>query len=137
MKFDYKAIAGDHKRPFIPITLRNPKNDKSVECYALVDSGSERNLFAPVIGEIIGIDIEHGVQHPIAGIVAGERRSFFDHKIEMIVGGWRFATTVGFMPNLSSQAGQGVVGQNGFFEHFNFVKFDKRKNMVELGNFVR
>src|ERR1700694_5194460 len=126
MKFEYKAIASDHKRPFIPITLRNPKTKESVDCYALVDSGSERNLFARVLGEIIGIDIERGVQRPIGGIVEGERGIVF--------GGWAFSTTVGFMPNLSSQAGQGAVGQNGFFEHFNFVKFDKRKNAVELGN---
>ena len=44
---------------------------------------------------------------------------------------------VGFMPGISSQAGEGVLGQSGFFDQFSFVKFDKRKNVVELGNFVR
>src|SRR5947207_3003022 len=128
MKFDYEAIGNSRKRPFIPISLRDPKTKATVECWALVDSCADCNWFAPVLGEIMGIDIEHGVQRPIGGVVAGEGRSFFEHELEIIVGGWAFITKVGFMPNISSQAGEGIVGQTGFFDHFNFVKFDKRKN---------
>jgi len=75
MKFEYKDIGSRRKRPFIPITLRNPKNHKEVQCYALVDSGSDCNLFSPVLGEIIGIDVQNGIQRPIAGVVAGEKIS--------------------------------------------------------------
>lgn len=135
MKFDYKAIASSRKRPFIPIKLRNPETKEVVECWALVDSGSDCNLFAPVLGEIIGVDVQGGVQRPIHGVVAGEKRSYFEHDLELIVGGWTFTTKVGFMPDMSSQAGEGVVGQTGFFDHFNYVKFDKRKDVVELGGF--
>ena len=136
MRFEYKAIASDHKRPFIPIALCNPKTNKCVDCYALVDSGSERNLFIPILGELIGLDIENGLQRPIQGVVAGQNRSFFDHEIDIVVGDKKFRATVGFMPDLSAQAGQGVVGQNGFFDHFNYVKFDKVGNSIELGHLI-
>jgi hypothetical protein len=134
MKFDYKQIGSHRKRPFIPVKIRNPRTDKTVECYALVDSGADFNLFAPVLGEIIGVNVDEGVQRPVNGVVSGEQRSYFEHELELIVGGWTFASTIGFMPELSSQAGEGIVGQNGFFDHFNFVKFDKRRNVLELGN---
>ena len=135
MKFEYKAIGTSRKRPFIPIKLRNPKTKDIVECWALVDSGSDCNLFAPVLGEIIGVDVQNGRQRPIAGVVAGEKRSYFEHDLELIVGGWTVRTKIGFMPSISSLAGEGVVGQAGFFDHFSYVKFDKRKDFVELGNF--
>lgn len=136
MKFEYKAIGSKRRRPFIPVTLRNPKTKEVVECWALVDSGADCNLFASVLGEIIGLDIESGIQRPVAGIVAGEKRSYFEHELELIVGGWTFHAKVGFMPSISSQAGEGIVGQSGFFNNFKYVKFDKNNEFVELGNFV-
>jgi len=135
MKFEYKDIGSRRKRPFIPITLRNPKNHKEVQCYALVDSGSDCNLFSPVLGEIIGIDVQNGIQRPIAGVVAGEKRSYFEHEVEFVIGEQAFATKVGFMPSMSTQAGEGIVGQTGFFDRFSFVKFNKGKHLIELGQF--
>ncbi|HEY4526542.1 MAG TPA: hypothetical protein VJK53_01710 [Candidatus Paceibacterota bacterium] len=137
MKFDYREIGSRRKRPFIPIKIRNPKNSQAVECYALVDSGSDCNLFAPVLGEIIGMQVEMGIQRPVSGVVGGERRGYFEHLLEIEVGGWSFATTIGFMPGISSQAGEGVLGQTGFFDHFNFVKFDKRTHIIEIGSFIK
>ena len=136
MKFEYRQIGSQRRRPFIPIKIRNPQNEREVGCFALVDSGSDCNLFAPVLGEIIGVRIEDGIQRPISGVVAGERRRYFEHQLEIEVGGWSFQTTVGFMPGISSQAGEGLLGQTGFFDHFNFVKFDKLKHIVELGGFA-
>ena len=46
MKFAYKKVRGDRERPFIP-GIRNPKTGNTVECYALVNSRLDRNLFAP------------------------------------------------------------------------------------------
>jgi hypothetical protein len=47
-----------------------------------------------------------------------------------------FPAKVGFMPDLATNAGEGVVGQIGFFDRFKFVKFEKRNSFVELGAFV-
>ena len=38
--------------------------------------------------------------------------------------------------DLASNAGEGVVGQIGFFDRFKFVKFEKRNSFVELGAFL-
>ena len=43
--------------------------------------------------------------------------------------------TGGVMPGIASNAGEGIVGQSGFFDHFRYVKFDKRRGLVELGRF--
>ena len=136
MKFPYRQIGSRRARPFIPIKIRNPKSGKEVPCYALVDSGADCNLFAPVLGEILGLDVARGEERPISGVVAGERRVYFEHDLEIEVSGWRFRSKVGFMPGIASNAGEGIVGQSGFFDHFRFVKFDKRKGFVELGGFV-
>ncbi len=40
------------------------------------------------------------------------------------------------MRELASNTGEGIVGQTGFFDQFKFVKFDKRKGTVELGEFL-
>ena len=135
-EFAYKSIGSARERPFIPIKIRNPNTGSSVECYALVDSGSDCNLFAPILGDIIGIDVERGRERPVGGVAAGERRSYFGHDLEVMVGGWIFPTKVGFMRELASNTGEGVVGQTGFFDQFKFVKFDKRKGTLELGEFL-
>jgi len=38
-------------------------------------------------------------------------------------------------PSMSTQAGEGIVGQTGFFDRFSFVKFNKGKHLIELGQF--
>jgi hypothetical protein len=136
MKFAYKKIGSARERPFVPIKIRNPKTGSSVDCYALVDSGSDCNLFAPILGDIIGVDVERGRERPIGGVVAAQRRTFFEHDLEIVVGGWVFPAKVGFMRELASNTGEGIVGQTGFFDQFKFVKFDKRKGTVELGEFL-
>jgi hypothetical protein len=77
-----------------------------------------------------------GSSTAISGVVAGERRIYFEHDLEIEVSGWRFQSKVGFMPGIASNAGEGIVGQVGFFDHFSYVKFDKRKGFVELGGFL-
>jgi len=134
MKFDYKDIGEGALRPHIRIKIRNPKNAEEVSCYALVDSGADMSLFDPILAAAIGIDFEQGVQRPVQGVVAGAPGYFFEHTVEVIIGGHIIPMSVGFMPGMASN-GNGLLGQSGFFEAFNFVKFDKRRHVVELGSF--
>src|SRR3989338_10780322 len=62
-------------------------------------------------------------------------REDFEHEVEFVIGEQAFATKVGFMPSMSTQAGEGIVGQTGFFDRFSFVKFNKGKHLIELGQF--
>lgn len=50
--------------------------------------------------------------------------------MQITVGGWSYATQVGFLPNMAN-AGYRIVGQRGFFDIF-AVKFDYLKQEIEL-----
>lgn len=132
MKFDYKRLPNGIERPIIPITVRNPRTDQSLRYYALVDSGADSCIFGSEIGELIGLDITAGRSLSVSGVVEGERRPYYVHKIEVEIGGWPKLTEVGFMPELSKN-GHGILGQAGFFDRFSFVKFEYHKSTIELG----
>ncbi len=132
MKFAYKQFGSGIERPIIPIVVRNPATQQSVRYQALVDSGADRCIFAGEIGELIGLDVAAGAEHPVSGVVAGQTRPYYLHDVEIEVGGRSRAAVVGFMPDLAPN-GHGLLGQSGFFDLFSFVKFERPKGMVELG----
>lgn len=55
---------------------------------------------------------------------------YYQHDIEIEVGGWSSKVEAGFMEGVS-HFNYGVVGQKGFFNMF-IVKFDLLKQRVEL-----
>ena len=132
MKFVYKRFASGVERPIIPVIVRNPATQQSVRYQALVDSGADQCIFAGEMGELIGLDVTAGTEHKVSGVVAGQTRPYYLHDVEIEIGGWRRAATVGFMPDLAAN-GHGLLGQAGFFDLFSFVKFQRPKGTVELG----
>ena len=140
MDFEYKRYmlpSGDViARPVIPVLIRNPRNNESIEYEALVDSGADRCVFPSEIGEMIGIDIKAGEQHLVSGVVEGERRPFYLHPVEVTPGGYGAARILhlmaGFMPDLSD-SGHGLLGQRGFFDNISFVTFRGHKGILEIG----
>jgi hypothetical protein len=133
MKFAYKRFAHGVERPIIPIVVCNPLTQQWVRYLALVDSGADQCVFAGEIGELIGLDVTAGVQRRVSGVVAGQIRPYYMHDVELELGGWRRSVTVGFMPDLALN-GHGLLGQTGFFDLFSFVKFERPKGTVELGD---
>jgi hypothetical protein len=87
MKFAYKKIAKDVQRPIIPITIRNPRTDRSVRYFTLVDSGAGLPIFRSEIAEVIGIDLAAGIRKNISGVIAGESRVYDLHQVEIEAGG--------------------------------------------------
>jgi hypothetical protein len=86
-------------------------------------------IFDAQIGELLGIDVKSGKAVKVAGIT-GAVENYFIHRVKIIVGGWDYGVSVGFLPNIA-RLGYGVVGQNGFFDIF-VVKFDLLKEEIEL-----
>ena len=132
MKFSYKELATGHVRPIIPIAVRNPKTKKSTRYYGLIDSGSDTCIFSSEIADVIGIDVKSGREQPIGGVVEGQRRSMYFHTVEVEIAGWTHSCEVAFMPDLAKN-GHGLLGRNGFFNRFSFVKFEQGKESIELG----
>jgi hypothetical protein len=142
MRFDYKSYRQEHgadiRRPVIEVVLRNLRDTTApvVAYEALVDSGSDRNIFPAELAEVLGIDLTapDSIRY-VGGVVAGERRPVYFHPIEMELGGLggpSFWTMVGFMPQLS-KAGYGLLGRKGFFDEFTFVKFKDADRLLEIG----
>jgi hypothetical protein len=132
MRFEYKRYqrehTGDIERPVIEIILRNLRDPLStpIAYEALVDSGSDRNIFPAEIADLLGINLK-ATDHVlnVGGVVAGEGRSVYFHPVEIEVGGLggpAFMTSAGFMPEFS-KGGYGLLGRIGFFNEFTFVKF--------------
>lgn len=135
MKFGYKYLGGGYERPIIPIRLRDTNGD-DLHHEALIDSGADMCLFDAQLGELLGLDVESGKRHEVAGVVARETRSYYVHEIEYKIGNQKFLAKVGFMHDFA-KTGHGILGQNGFFDRVKFVKFEKVKGVIEIGPKIR
>lgn len=146
MQFKYKRTPNPHgidiTRPVIPIILRNLRASQihAIGYEALVDSGSDRCIFPAELADLLGINLgESSRVLYVAGVVAGERSPIYLHPIEIEVGGLGgpvFETQAGFMPDFS-KSGHGLLGRDGFFDQFSFVKFKDLDNLLEIGKQVR
>lgn len=146
MQFSYKRYPNpkgiDITRPVIPITLRNPLATRALQIgyEALVDSGSDRSIFPAELADLLNIDLRTSTKILyVAGVVAGERRPIYLHPIEIEVGGRdgsTFEVLAGFMPDFS-KSGHGLLGRDGFFDQFSFVKFKDLDNVIEIGKWQR
>ena len=127
MKFRYKRF-GNHLRPVIPIKISY--GNRSVEYNVLIDSGADSSIFDDRLAPLLGIDIATGTPARVGGI-AGQTALYFIHPVKIEVGGWPIEMQVGFLPLPVGTFNYGVVGHEGFFEHF-VVTFDLLKEEIEL-----
>jgi hypothetical protein len=95
--------------------------------HALVDSGSDRNLFPASLGEAIGIDIKSGKSCPVYGI-GNIKLTTYEHEVELHLGAESFKTTIDF----SYEQEMPLLGRNGFFDLFKRVEFREEKKEVEF-----
>jgi len=102
-----------------------------VPYFALIDSGADMNLVHAELAPLLGIDLEAGERRDIGGIVDGERRPFYLHRVTLHIGDRAHPNVeVGFMPSLS-KSGHGLLGQYGFFDLYR-VTFDLPQGEIEL-----
>jgi hypothetical protein len=129
MKFPYTNLPHGFKRPIARIVVAN--GDRQVPYYALIDSGADLNLMHAELAPLLGIDLEAGERRDIGGIVDGEARPLYMHRVTLHVGDRvHHNVEVGFMPSLS-KTGHGLLGQYGFFDLYR-VLFDLPRGEIEL-----
>jgi hypothetical protein len=116
--------------------LRNACEATVIAYEALVDSGSDRNIFPAELASLIGIDVTATDNvRDIGGVVAGERRRVYFHHVEMELGGPGgpcIQTLVGFMTDFTN-IGYGLLGRRGFFDRFAYVKFNEIDSTLQIG----
>ena len=102
-----------------------------VEAEALVDSGSDRNIFDAEYAELLGIDdlSEGGIETPIMG-VTGEKKIGYAHDVIIQFGKYAINTNVIFLPDMPDEH-KAILGQEGFFD-MGSIKFRYRKRTFEI-----
>ncbi|MGW2697055.1 aspartyl protease family protein [Streptomyces sp. NPDC001296] len=102
-------------------------NRLTYEYMALVDSGADVNVFDVEIAIALGINLKAGEAVDIVTVMGGVETVYF-HPITITVGGYRFDTWAAFRERSSDY---GVVGQNGFFNHF-VITFDRQAEELDI-----
>ena len=108
----------------IALPAKNAPRTKRFE--AVIDSGASRCLFHGSIGRFIGLDIEKGPVEDTLGI-AGSSKTHL-HEISLYLPGGIVNVTAGFSDDLPIA---GLLGMNGFFDHFKVV-FDPTAQRCEI-----
>ncbi len=114
-------------RPIIPITICYLKSKVRYE--ALIDSGADCNIFEAQLGELIGLNVKTGIKRQFGGIT-GQSAIAYMHKIVIAVDNYEVETECGFSEDISMD-GCGILGQNGFFNHFK-IYFDRSAEIIQL-----
>lgn len=111
-------------RPTVPIKV-SYGSKVTTPFQALVDSGSDRNLFPSEIGKILGIPVKKGMLRPIFGI-GKAKISAYTHKVLLNFEGWSFEVEVDF----SDEQKIPLLGRFGFFDQFKRVLFREKKKEI-------
>jgi len=113
-------------RPTVPIKIGFGKK-VSFAFQALVDSGSDRNLFPASIGEITGLNIRKGVKLEIMGIGRVKIISF-THEVTLYIEKCTFDVEIDF----SYDQEVPLLGRNGFFSLFKRIDFKEKKKVISF-----
>ncbi len=135
MKFPYFKLPNrDPKRkffavPWIPVSIK--ASDSERRFLMLVDSGADTCILDKDVAKFLGINIYEGEQIKTGGI--GEAANiYYFNDIYLNVGGEEIKTWCGFKDGyLMDGMIAGVLGRQGFFDHFK-VCIDEKSKEVEL-----
>ncbi len=110
----------------VQIALPPPNSPRTKRFEVVIDSGATRCLFDSSLAEYIGIDLKTCPVEVTQGI-GGDAVTYI-HDIALFVPGGPIVIKAGFKENLPVA---GLLGMNGFFEHFRVV-FDPTGKYCEL-----
>lgn len=94
---------------------------------ALIDSGSDGNLFPYQLGEILGISFKKIKPKIITGI-GNHQIKAYTSKINIWIGNSRFESEADFNHDQMTP----LLGRNGFFSLFKSLSFNEAKKMVDI-----
>lgn len=113
--------------PLIPIRLSIGTRKTLYPLEALMDSGSDENLFPARIGEVLGIDFKKIEMKILYGI--GESKIIaYNAKITVWIDNEKFETSA----NFSYKQKELILGRDGFFNLFKEVTFREGEKYLEL-----
>jgi hypothetical protein len=113
--------------PLIPIKLAKIHGQISPQFDALLDSGSDRNLFPMSLARYLGIDFGKTKPSRVYGI-GKDYISAYCAKIILWLGTKSYETEADF----STRQNIPILGRSGFFHLFKFIKFDEKGQFVYI-----
>lgn len=128
-KLDPKTnqVIGYILRPYIPIRLSLHHSNPTNYVNALVDSGSDRNLFPIQWGQILGIPFKKIKPVQISGI-GNVIITAYPSKINIWIDNKKYETDADF----SSQQQTPLLGRSGFFNLFKEIIFEENKDFLHI-----
>lgn len=128
-KLDPKTnqVIGHILRPYIPIRLSLFHGNPTNHVNALVDSGSDRNLFPIQWGQILGIPFRKIKPVHISGI-GNSTVTAFPYKVNIWVNNKKYETDADFSPQQKTP----LLGRSGFFNLFEEIIFEEIKGFLHI-----
>lgn len=114
-------------RPMVMIRLSRDRGAISYPFDALIDSGSDRNLFPLYFASFLGIQFKKIKPKRIYGI-GGSYVEAYTTKINIWIGTSKYETEADFTP----QQKVPLLGREGFFNLFKSIKFDEKGQFVYI-----
>lgn len=126
MIFRYFEITPKILRPIIPIVLKS--KTKLILYSALIDSGADYCIFSLDIADALSIKLNANDEAIFMGAGKEKIKGFWS-KIRINISGTTYEAKVIFAE--ISDFGHGILGQNGFFDHFK-ITFDVKNKEIEV-----
>ncbi len=126
MIFPYKEISSQIIRPIIPIII---KSDAYFILYhGLIDSGADHCIFSLEIAKELGLKFSSKDRTKFISIGKKEVKGYWG-EIDIKIGNVTYTVEVIFAE--ISDFGHGILGQQGFFDHFD-VNLSYQKQEIEI-----
>lgn len=108
------------------------KGDIVVDIEALVDSGSDRNIFDAEYAKILGIDdiSENGIETSIIG-VTGEKRTGYTHDIVLGFSDYQINTNIVFLEKMPDSC-KAILGQEASLMSIRFDSDIQKRCSISL-----
>ena len=108
-----KRWADDTARPWLPVTITNPRTRKKIKTFALIDTGADEYALPAVYAPSLGYDLQHGIPKSID--TGNGATCAYSHKVQIQVRGLEPRNTlIDFMPNLQVP----LLGTKNFLSEF-------------------
>ncbi|MDD5147197.1 MAG: hypothetical protein PHV63_01435 [Candidatus Daviesbacteria bacterium] len=119
-------IIGETYRPIVQVRI-SYGHRLSREYDALVDSGSDRNLFPAELGELLGISFKKQKSKIINGI-GGIKIKAYSVNIVIYLGSYKYNTSTDF----SYEQRDLLLGREGFFNLFTKLIFRENDKFLDI-----
>lgn len=138
MKFAYTFsgyVASDDKVPVIDVDIKNRENTVSLSYRAMLDSGASMNVVHEGISFLLGIDLSKSQEVEFQGIGNKSTLTGKLYIVELTIlqnkKQFSFDTPIVFSDSISPNS-YGILGRQGFFDHFSEICFKYSSNTFYL-----